>query len=415
MIFLRNRTFFFRTGGQETGVLWKNCLKQKPEWYGSPEARRVAENVLLFQSEVGGWSKNEEMAAVLDANTTAALQKDRRNRVATVDNGATYTQLRYLALVHQAQPDRRWQSGFLRGLDYLLTAQYANGGFPQVYPSPKGYQRHITYNDDAMIGVLTLLREIGTGQGAFSFVDVGRRERCTDALRRGIGCILQTQITVRSKKTVWCAQHDSVTLQPAPARVYEKVSLSGLESVGIVRFLMDMEKPPRFGAGCNRRGSRLVSPFPVGRYPVGENAGRCGGGFGHKCPAALGTILRHRNQSADFLWARRDNQAAVGTDRAGAAHRLCLVYRPSRPTTEPRLSGVEAEAGDTVMPGLGRPGRNRARYSMGVPDSAVWARKAAISFWVILPGLPSPIERLSSATAGMISAAVPVRKHSSAV
>jgi PelA/Pel-15E family pectate lyase len=48
---------------------------------------------------------------------------------------------------------------------------------------------------------------------------------------------------VRGRRTVWCAQHDEVTLAPAPARKYELVSLSGHESVGIVRFLMSIDHP----------------------------------------------------------------------------------------------------------------------------------------------------------------------------
>src|SRR5262249_13074117 len=43
--------------------------------------------------------------------------------------------------------------------------------------------------------------------------------------------------------TVWCAEHDERTLAPAKARAYELPSLSGSESVGIVEFLMGIEKP----------------------------------------------------------------------------------------------------------------------------------------------------------------------------
>jgi PelA/Pel-15E family pectate lyase len=43
--------------------------------------------------------------------------------------------------------------------------------------------------------------------------------------------------------TAWCAQHDEVTLAPAWARKYEPPSLSGQESVGIVRLLMSVENP----------------------------------------------------------------------------------------------------------------------------------------------------------------------------
>lgn len=63
------------------------------------------------------------------------------------------------------------------------------------------------------------------------------------AVEQGIDCILRTQIRVNGQLTVWCAQHDEVTLAPAPARTYEKISLSGSESVGLVRFLMGSERP----------------------------------------------------------------------------------------------------------------------------------------------------------------------------
>ena len=39
---------------------WKNsyALNQSDEWYGSEEAVRIAENVLLYQRNSGGWPKN---------------------------------------------------------------------------------------------------------------------------------------------------------------------------------------------------------------------------------------------------------------------------------------------------------------------------------------------------------------------
>lgn len=62
-------------------------------------------------------------------------------------------------------------------------------------------------------------------------------------MERGLACILQCQVRVAGRLTVWCAQHDETTLAPAPARKYEHASLSGFESVGIVRFLMSLEHP----------------------------------------------------------------------------------------------------------------------------------------------------------------------------
>ncbi len=160
-----------------------------------------------------------------------------------IDNDATITQLELLARVISARPDSPLRPAFLRGFDYLLAAQYANGGWAQYYPARKGYYTHITFNDNAMINVLTLLREAAAGHEPYAFVDATRRSKAAAAVTKGIDCILRCQIIVEGQKTVWCAQHDEHTFAPAPARAYELVSFSGSESVGIVQFLMAVPRP----------------------------------------------------------------------------------------------------------------------------------------------------------------------------
>jgi PelA/Pel-15E family pectate lyase len=63
------------------------------------------------------------------------------------------------------------------------------------------------------------------------------------AVQKGIDCILKCQIVAAGRKTAWCAQHDEKTFVLSKARSYELPSISGSESVGIVRFLMSVEKP----------------------------------------------------------------------------------------------------------------------------------------------------------------------------
>jgi PelA/Pel-15E family pectate lyase len=50
-------------------------------------------------------------------------------------------------------------------------------------------------------------------------------------------------VVVDGQRTAWCAQHDENTFAPAPARAFEPVSLSGHESVGLVRCLMRVDNP----------------------------------------------------------------------------------------------------------------------------------------------------------------------------
>lgn len=226
---------------------WKNgpgnVLAQAPGFYAGVEAARIARTVLLYQRSNGGWPKNQDMIRRLTDRAAAALRSQKNRTDTTFDNGATYTQARFLARVYNATKDRRCRDAFLRAVDFMLKAQYANGGWPQFYPLRGGYSDHITFNDNAMIGVITALREVAEKPRTYSFVDEDRREKAAAAVRKGIECILKCRIVVNGRRTAWCAQHDQRTLAPRKARSYELASISGCESVGVVRFLMSIDKP----------------------------------------------------------------------------------------------------------------------------------------------------------------------------
>jgi PelA/Pel-15E family pectate lyase len=222
-------------GRPKPPVRWRSILDQPQSWYGSCQAVQIADNVLAFQSPSGGWVKNVDMVA--------SRPPSRRPTESTIDNQATTTQMRFLARVHASTRERRLADAFVRGLDYLLEAQYPNGGWPQFYPLRPGYPSHITLNDDAMVRVLELLQEVAEGREGFQFVDDQRKIRSRAAVERGIECILRCQVRVRDTLTAWCAQHDVQTFRPAGARTYELPSLSGRESAGIVSFLMRQDSP----------------------------------------------------------------------------------------------------------------------------------------------------------------------------
>lgn len=231
------------TPAEATTVTWKQVLTQKPDWYGTPEALSVAENVLLYQNPDGGWPKNIDMARALSEAEREELQSNRKRSDSLMDNGATYTQLRFLAQVYTASGREGYRHSFLRGLDYLFAAQYENGGWPMVFPLKGGYYDHITFNDGCMIGVMRLLRDTAQGQKPFGFVDPERQARAAAAIERGLELILRTQVKVEGQKTVWCAQYDRRNLTCAGARAYELPSLSGAESVDILRYLMEITPP----------------------------------------------------------------------------------------------------------------------------------------------------------------------------
>ena len=213
-------------------------------WFSGKEANHIADNILFYQNEDGGWPKNFDMAKDPDLQQLKKLKIEGSHLLAsTIDNGATHTQMWFLAKVYEATGDEKYKSAFLDGVDYLLKSQYANGGWPQFYPIRKGYYEHITLNDGAMIGVMTILRDISQNKKPVDFVDPVRMEKARIAVDKGIQVLLDMQVVVDGKLTVWCAQHDEHTLLPAKARAYELISLSGGESVGVVEFLMKLQNP----------------------------------------------------------------------------------------------------------------------------------------------------------------------------
>ena len=211
--------------------------------YQPSEVRQIADNILLYQQPNGGWPKNYDMLAILTKEQKDILAEHKDSLHTTFDNGATYTQIEYLAKAYSLLGDKKYEEGALRGLRFILKAQYKNGGWPQFYPDVSGYRKYITFNDDAMIGVMDVLQNIVQNVSYYSFVNEEFREEAKTAYQKGIDCILKCQIIENGTPTVWCQQHDNITLQPVGARTFELPSESSEESVDIVRLLMRVKNP----------------------------------------------------------------------------------------------------------------------------------------------------------------------------
>ena len=224
-----------------------NILRQTdPEFFKSDEARRVGDQLLLFQRVTGGWPKNVDMVSPLDENGIARVRAEYARRDdSTTDNNATSMQMLYLARLYNATCDGKYRDSFRKGVEYLLSGQYENGGWPQFWPQMRGYQIHITYNDNAMVNTLTLFDKIIKAEYPFDgdLTDKLIRKKLKKSFDKGIDCIIATLIIVDGKPTVWCQQHDRETFAPAHARAYELPSFCSSESASIVSLLMSLPDP----------------------------------------------------------------------------------------------------------------------------------------------------------------------------
>jgi len=208
----------------------------------------VADNMLMFQRSYGGWPKHFHEKAInyqqifSDAEKAVIASEIDKND-ATIDNNATTKEIWYLAKKYKQYHNAKYLIAIENGIRYLLKAQYKNGGWPQYYPDFSLYRSEITFNDNAMINVLKVLQDVTLKRNNLDILDASLIAPSKVAIEKGIDCILKTQVKVKGKLTVWCAQYDASSLKPAKARAFELVSLSGAESVGIVEFLMEQPNP----------------------------------------------------------------------------------------------------------------------------------------------------------------------------
>lgn len=303
-------------------------LDRDPAWYAGMEARRVADIVVSFQTPAGGWGKNLDMTKgarrpgerYAPNNVSRLLSQDdfdtpkeaEWNYIGTIDNDATITEIRFLAKVAAAvgvKDGEVYRAAFLRGIQYLLEAQYPNGGWPQVWPLEGGYHDAITYNDNAMTQVMDIMHRVADGEGEYAFVPREIRKRAEMSFERGMRCVLASQIFSGGELTVWAQQDDALTLKPVSGRNYEMPSESSGESADLLMLMMDDLPHP---TAQEQRSIRAAASWFKRTAIYGQSYGRTADGRGLTPTPGAGP-----------LWARYyqiDTETPIFGDRDKTIH-----------------------------------------------------------------------------------------------
>lgn len=219
---------------------WSKVAGEPDAWFASPEARTMAENILSWQDkQSGGWPL---MNTVGERNMGDPAQAGPWGTRAALIK-ATVNEMRFLARAQPAQSDPRFVPAIERGLSFILDAQYPTGSWPHSWPVfTNPYDHQATFNDDEIVDLLELLREVATAPH-FAMLPAARRQAAQAAFDRGIDFILKSQVRVGGVPTVWCQQYDAKTPDCRTARKFEPAALSGGESAGVLLLLMSIDKP----------------------------------------------------------------------------------------------------------------------------------------------------------------------------
>ena len=207
----------------------------------------VAERMLIYQRNNGGWPQPGgnaiDYSKTLSETLKVTLKSEKNKLDACIDDKATTTEIKTLFSTYKKTNNSEYLKAAENGIKYLLTAQNSASGWGQFFPDTSSYRKHITYNDNAMIDVMWVMKYASEGTNDFETIDKTLVPQAKLAVEKGINCILKTQYVQNGKLTAWCAQHDRVTLKPAKARAFELASISGNESVGICTFLISLNNP----------------------------------------------------------------------------------------------------------------------------------------------------------------------------
>ena len=289
----------------------------------TPEQKRTeafGDRLLSYQRSNGGFPRGRFREA-LDHGQKLKNCFERNLGDTTLDNSATYEQVRDLAEAYASTKLPRFRHGCEAGIAYLLEAQYENGGWPQRYPNPSGYSRHITFNDDAMVGALDVLLDASRGAAPFGWIGEDLREQAAKSVQRGIQCILDCQILVGGERTAWGQQHDHISLEPRSARSFEPASICSHESVRIVEFLMSLDSP----------GADVVAAVEAA---VAWLNGPARLTAGDQSPEML--ERRFGEEKPEFLWSRLYE---IGTNRPVFGDRDGKIYYSESEISEERKRG----------------------------------------------------------------------------
>jgi hypothetical protein len=192
-------------------------------------AKSAADALIAGQHPRGGWNY------VIDTAGEASLRKwydevggnawrleefQHYYGNATFDDAGTAEASQLLLRVYLEKRERQYRAPLDKAIQFVLDAQYPNGGWPQRFPFVESgglhgnpdYTPYITFNDDVAGENIEFLLYCHQALGS-------NDRRLVDSIQRGMDIFIATQQPM--PQPAWGLQHFPDTLKPAPARTIE--------------------------------------------------------------------------------------------------------------------------------------------------------------------------------------------------
>jgi hypothetical protein len=192
-------------------------------------AKACADALIAGQHPRGGWNYVIDTAGeaslkdwyeTVGGNAWRLEEFQHYNGNATFDDAGTAEASQLLLRVYLEKRERQYRAPLNKAIQFILDAQYPNGGWPQRFPFVEGgglhgnpdYTPYITFNDDVAGENIEFLLYVHQTLGS-------NDRRLVDAIQRGMDIFVATQQPM--PQPAWGLQHYPDTLKPAPARTIE--------------------------------------------------------------------------------------------------------------------------------------------------------------------------------------------------
>jgi len=244
-------------GTPSVGMAFLDAYHDTGDAYLLEAARNAGYCLVRGQLQSGGWdyriSFDPEQRKRYAYRVDAQLEGRHDRNTSTLDDNTTQAALRLLMQLDQTLQfkDEKIHEAAQYGLEKLVAVQYPIGAWPQRFTAPPdpekfpvkkagypeswsrtypktGYSAFYTFNDNAISDVIDVM---------FMAAKVYGEDRYRAAAERGGQFILLAQMP--EPQPAWAQQYDA-DMHPAWARKFEPPSITGGESQGVMRTLLQL-------------------------------------------------------------------------------------------------------------------------------------------------------------------------------
>ena len=158
-------------------------------------------NMITWQMSHGGFSKAMESKykSAWDGKASLSSWYSGSTPLGMFDNNATVMEMQFLSnqykISSNAANKAKFKASVNKAVDFILVSQHASGSWPQVYPQRTGttYSNMATYNDNGMVRVMTLVKDILDKKAPFDsdIIDATKLPKLKTALQKSVDFALK--------------------------------------------------------------------------------------------------------------------------------------------------------------------------------------------------------------------------------